>query len=685
MFGLGFRSLLRIGLVLGIASLVQHGVLLRAAAVPQVSLSTNNLVFGPQPIGTSAAQNVTVTNSGTATLTINALAAFGPFEVPSNSCWNFSPTSLLPGGTCTFQVVFAPNALGGFGGVVNLYSNAPNTPQTISVAGTGTRAINLLGSPSSIAFAFPQKILIQDIVETMQITNATAGAVSNVSVSVTGANPSDFLEASNCPSTLAVDSSCTVSVAFYPQMIGSRSALLSVMSSVGEVDFPLTGTGQASGTFEIVNGLSGKALDLDGGSSAAGTLVQQNSLSGTPQQRWTLVPTDSGYYEIVNAVSGRVLDVIGEATVNGAGIQQYDYLGGTNQQWQLVPVDDVHYEIVNRLSGKVLDVPGGSVTSGTSIQQWEYQGSPQQLWVLVPTVSYQITNTLSTEVLDVAAGAASDGVPVRQSSLTGGNEQQWQFVPVGGGYYAIVNLLTGKVLDVTGESTVNGSTIQQWDYLGGANQQWGLQPVNTVALPTLTALSPQTAFNFKIVNRLSGKVLDNTGFSTASGTGIQQWDFLGGTNQQWQLTPSNAFLIENVRVGRVLDVPGGSSANGTEIQIWTANGFLQQEWRVVPVSGGYYAIFNSLTRKALQVSGSSDADGALIDQSDFTAAANQLWQFVIPPHLPVIYSPIYLIINKKSGKVLDDPDSAFADGTLMQQWDDLEGGNQQWYLIPTGN
>jgi hypothetical protein len=61
----------------------------------------------------------------------------------------------------------------------------------------------------------------------------------------------------------------------------------------------------------------------------------------------------------------------------------------------------------------------------------------------------------------------------------GGANQQWQLVPIDSGGYKIVSKLSGKVLDVRGgnEATGNGFPIQQWDYLGGANQQWQLVPV----------------------------------------------------------------------------------------------------------------------------------------------------------------------------------------------------------------
>jgi hypothetical protein len=80
---------------------------------------------------------------------------------------------------------------------------------------------------------------------------------------------------------------------------------------------------------------------------------------------------------------------------------------------------------------------------------------------------------------------------------------------------------SGKVLDVEGVSTANGAKIQQWDYLGGNNQEWKLESVGDGY--------------YRIVAQHSGKVLDVEGVSTANGAKIQQWDYLGGNNQRWTL------------------------------------------------------------------------------------------------------------------------------------------------------
>jgi len=139
--------------------------------------------------------------------------------------------------------------------------------------------------------------------------------------------------------------------------------------------------------------------------------------------------------------------------------------------------------------------------------------------------------------------------------------------------YKIVNKNSGKVLDVQGVSQSNTALIQQWDYLGGANQQWQLVAVDSMST------------YYKIVSKNSGKVLDVQGVSTANGALVQQYDYLAGANQQWQLVAvdSTYYRIVNKNSGKVLDVQGISTANGALIQQWDYLGGDNQKWQLVAV------------------------------------------------------------------------------------------------------
>jgi Subtilase family/Abnormal spindle-like microcephaly-assoc'd, ASPM-SPD-2-Hydin len=100
------------------------------------SVSPTTLTFNGQTVQTpSAAQTVTLTNTGSAALTINGIAASGDFA-QTNTCG----ASVAAGASCTVAVTFTPTSAGARTGTLTINDNAANSPQTVSLTGTGTTA-----------------------------------------------------------------------------------------------------------------------------------------------------------------------------------------------------------------------------------------------------------------------------------------------------------------------------------------------------------------------------------------------------------------------------------------------------------------------------------------------------------------------------------------------------------------
>lgn len=102
---------------------------------PSTTVSTNpsSLTFGSQSTGTAAPpQAVTVTNTGQEALTISSIATSGDFS-QTNTCG----TSLPAGGGCLITVAFTPTAAGSRNGTLTITDNAGNSPQRVSLTGTG--------------------------------------------------------------------------------------------------------------------------------------------------------------------------------------------------------------------------------------------------------------------------------------------------------------------------------------------------------------------------------------------------------------------------------------------------------------------------------------------------------------------------------------------------------------------
>src|SRR5439155_2204713 len=135
-------------------------VLLQATTV---ALSDTSLKFGLQLVGTtSTAQTVTLTNSGPITLTISSIAASGDF-VQNNNCGS----SLPAGESCTIRVAFSPSDKGGRSGAVTITDDAANSPQTITLTGTGT-VVQL--SPTKLNFG-NQRVGTISPPQTVRLTN----------------------------------------------------------------------------------------------------------------------------------------------------------------------------------------------------------------------------------------------------------------------------------------------------------------------------------------------------------------------------------------------------------------------------------------------------------------------------------------------------------------------------------
>ncbi|MEV8540202.1 carbohydrate-binding protein [Streptomyces sp. NPDC051572] len=110
------------------------------SSAPSATLTATpgSLTFADQTVNTtSAAQTVTVTNSGTATASLTGIAAGGDFA-QTDTCGN----SLAAGANCTVSVTFTPTASGTRTGTLTLTGNQSNSPTTVALSGTGTEAAN---------------------------------------------------------------------------------------------------------------------------------------------------------------------------------------------------------------------------------------------------------------------------------------------------------------------------------------------------------------------------------------------------------------------------------------------------------------------------------------------------------------------------------------------------------------
>jgi N-acetylneuraminic acid mutarotase len=103
---------------------------------PLVSISPSSLSFGGQQVGTAGpAQSVTVTNVGTADLHVSGTDISG--ADPSDFVAQGTCGRVVPGGSCTVAVRFAPTAIDLRQATVGVADDAPESPQGLAVNGYG--------------------------------------------------------------------------------------------------------------------------------------------------------------------------------------------------------------------------------------------------------------------------------------------------------------------------------------------------------------------------------------------------------------------------------------------------------------------------------------------------------------------------------------------------------------------
>ncbi|MBR7838689.1 choice-of-anchor D domain-containing protein [Actinospica durhamensis] len=148
-----------------------------------LTASPQSLSFGNEATGgTSAAQSVTIRNTGNAAATISGVTAATGFA-ETNTCGS----SLAAGASCTASVTFSPTAAQAYSGQLTLSSNATNSSLTVALSGTGTS--------TSTNLALNQSISASSVEQNYVATNANDG------------NADTYWESSDgtFPATLSVD------------------------------------------------------------------------------------------------------------------------------------------------------------------------------------------------------------------------------------------------------------------------------------------------------------------------------------------------------------------------------------------------------------------------------------------------------------------------------------------------
>ena len=121
----------------GVAGSTQTVSLSGTGTGPVVSLSAPLTFSGQLVRTTSSSQTITLTNTGNSSLILSAVAVAFPFAIAASGTTCSASTPLAAAATCTVAVTFTPTVAGTASGSLSFSDNAPSSPQTVSLSGTG--------------------------------------------------------------------------------------------------------------------------------------------------------------------------------------------------------------------------------------------------------------------------------------------------------------------------------------------------------------------------------------------------------------------------------------------------------------------------------------------------------------------------------------------------------------------
>jgi mono/diheme cytochrome c family protein len=240
---------------------------------------------------TSPVQTLTLTNSGTATATLTQVGLTGSqaseFRV-SGSC--AAGLSLVAGAQCSVGLAMAPTSEGSKSAALAVLASNASNPPAIALTGTATAvpppppgnypALSL----SSTNLSFGSVTVGTSSSLTSTLTNSGTAALNLSAISASNAL---FAVTNNCPASLAVASSCTLTVSFSPLAAGGATGSVSIRSDAASSPDTLNLSGSGVTAPTALLGWVGNVRSLTfpstevGQTSASQTLTLTNSGNAT--------------------------------------------------------------------------------------------------------------------------------------------------------------------------------------------------------------------------------------------------------------------------------------------------------------------------------------------------------------------------------------------------------------------
>jgi hypothetical protein len=334
-------------------STAQHNISENGGGPGQLTVSSSSLSFGNVEVGTKQSQSVTLTNSGTTSITVSGVTVSGTaFSLDAVSL----PLTVAAGQKQTVSVTFAPQTAGAASGTLTVTSNASNATIDVALSGTGTPNTGLSQlsvSPASINFG---NVAVGSTQNQTGTLSASGGTVTVSSAAWNGQGYS--VSGITFPVSIAAGNSVRYTVSFAPQIAGSATGSISFVSDAANSLSTETFTG--TGTQALVAGFY---VATNGNDNNPGTLSLPFATLGRAQQ--AMQASSSVKTTYIRAGIYEPAALTGASCMNGDGSGASVELTSADngETWSVYPPDGYNSAILDGQS--TVGNSGGTGGNGT--------------------------------------------------------------------------------------------------------------------------------------------------------------------------------------------------------------------------------------------------------------------------------------------------------------------------------
>jgi len=388
------------------------------AAAPQMSLSSASIQFGTVGIGSTANMNLTISNTGSADLTVSAVSLTGAeFSVSGIT----TPKTIVAGQSAVAGLSFQPKVGGAAAATLSIMSNDPAHPtMSVAMAGTGFQSgISL--TPSSANFG--SVAVGSTNSQTIQIGNPGTSVLTITQAIVTGTGFSTT--GLTVPVSINPGQSTTFNAKYQPTATGAASGSITLVSNAASSPtvVALTGTGVVA-----TQTLSFSTNTVSFGNVATGT-----------SSTLPVTVTDTGNSNVQ----------ISQIAASGSGYT----LSGASAPVTLAPSQSLTFNVI--FSPTVTGSVSGSVTITSNAT-----GSPSTITL---SGNGAVTVTHSASLSWTASTSTVSGYNVYRSTTSGAG-----YTKLNGSLVSLVNY--------TDSTVANGTTYY---YVTTAVDANGLESINS--------------------------------------------------------------------------------------------------------------------------------------------------------------------------------------------------------------